>query len=472
MSIKLYNTLTRSKETFQPVHEGEVRMYVCGPTTYNYIHLGNARPIVVFDTVRRYFTYRGYRVTYVSNFTDVDDKIINRSHEEGKTAAEVAQFYIDAFFEDTGKLNILPADKNPRVSEHMQEIINFVQELIDAGYAYALDNGDVYFAVRKYEDYGQLSGRNIDELMAGARVDVDEKKHDPLDFALWKSAKPGEPAWESPWGQGRPGWHIECSAMSRAYLGQTFDIHGGGQDLIFPHHENEIAQSCSVSHAPMARYWMHNGFITINEEKMSKSLGNFFLLREILDKFPGDVVRYYLLSVHYRSPLDFDDAKIEAAARGLDRLKNAYHNLVAAQATADGGAGAPEATLRGQLAEVKTNFEAGMDDDFNTALGLSALFDLARDVNTYLREDQHEKAALKEAQDLFDSLLYVFGLDFEAQGTDDALADDLMALLIDLRAQARADKQFALADAIRDRLKDLGIVLEDGKNGTTWKQAH
>ncbi|MFR4401614.1 MAG: cysteine--tRNA ligase, partial [Peptococcus niger] len=232
MSIKLYNTLTRSKETFQPVHEGEVRMYVCGPTTYNYIHLGNARPIVVFDTVRRYFTYRGYRVTYVSNFTDVDDKIINRSHEEGKTAAEVAQFYIDAFFEDTGKLNILPADKNPRVSEHMQEIINFVQELIDAGYAYALDNGDVYFAVRKYEDYGQLSGRNIDELMAGARVDVDEKKHDPLDFALWKSAKPGEPAWESPWGKGRPGWHIECSAMSRAYLGQTFDIHGGGQDLI------------------------------------------------------------------------------------------------------------------------------------------------------------------------------------------------------------------------------------------------
>lgn len=471
MSIKIYNTLTRQKETFTPIHEGEVRMYVCGPTTYNYIHLGNARPIVVFDTVRRYFSYRGYDVTYVSNFTDVDDKIINRSHEEGKTAAEVAQFYIDAYFEDTGKLNILPADKNPRVSDHMKEIIDFVQELIDAGYAYALDNGDVYFAVRKYEDYGQLSGRNIDDLMAGARVDVDEKKHDPLDFALWKSAKPGEPAWDSPWGQGRPGWHIECSAMSRTYLGQTFDIHGGGQDLIFPHHENEMAQSCSASHADMAHYWMHNGFITINEEKMSKSLGNFFFLREILDKFPGDVVRYYLLSVHYRSPLDFDDEKIAAAVRGLDRLKNAYHNLLAAQASAQGNAGEAEASLRDQLQAVRAAFEAGMDDDFNTALGLSALFDLARDVNTYLRQDSHEKALLEEAQKCFDDLLYVFGLDFSANKTDDSLADDLMALLIDLRAQARADKQFALADAIRDRLSDLNITLEDGKTGTTWKKS-
>ncbi len=471
MSITIYNTMTNRKEAFEPLETGKVRMYVCGPTTYNYIHLGNARPIVVFDTVRRYFAYRGFDVTYISNFTDVDDKIIRRSHEENKTAQEVAEFYIEAFFEDTAKLNIMPASKNPKVSEHMDDIIQFVQELIDGGYAYTMDNGDVYFSVRKFEDYGALSGRNIDELLAGARVDVNETKRDPLDFALWKGAKEGEPSWAAPWGEGRPGWHIECSAMSRHYLGPTFDIHGGGQDLIFPHHENEIAQSCALTHAPMARYWMHNGFITINEEKMSKSLGNFFLLRDVLERFPGDVVRFYLLSVHYRSPLDFDDDKLAVATRGLERLKNARMALAQVREEARGDENERALTLRRQVKAAEEAFRTAMDDDFNTALAISALFDLARDSNTYLREDDLNRGVIDEALACFDRLFHVLGLDFQKEeGTADDLSEQLMALLIDLRAEARKEKNFALSDAIRDRLGALGIVLEDGKNGTHWKK--
>lgn len=468
--LVVYNTLTKQKEAFVPVEPNKVKIYVCGPTTYNYIHLGNARPIVVFDTVRRYFEYLGYDVTFISNFTDVDDKIIRKAEEEGKSPKEVAAFYIEAFFEDTQALNVKPATAHPRVSENIEEIIQFVADLIDQGYAYAMDNGDVYFSVRKFPEYGLLSGRDINELRSGARVEVDEKKHDPLDFALWKSAKPGEPFWEAPWGKGRPGWHIECSAMSKRFLGDTFDIHGGGQDLIFPHHENEIAQSCALSHAPMANYWMHNGFITINQEKMSKSKGNFFLLREILSRFDADVVRFYLLSVHYRSPLDFDDEKLEMAARGLERLKNTYHALKQAQVQKEADKTASDEALLDQAAHTEARFREAMQDDFNTALAISSLFDFAKEVNIYLKGNSFHEASVAEALAVFERLFNVLGIRPEtANDGASGLTDQLMTLLITLRAEARAQKNFAQADAIRDRLKDIGVVLEDGKNGTTWK---
>lgn len=467
----IYNTLSKQKELFKPLVEGEVRMYVCGPTTYNYIHIGNARPIVVFDTIRRFFAYDGYKVTYVSNFTDVDDKIINQAKAEGKTAKEVAEFYIDAFFEDVQALNVMPADVHPKVSDHMEEIIAFIDGLIQKGHAYPASNGDVYFSVRSFPDYGILSGRNIDDLQAGARVAVGEEKEDPLDFALWKAAKEGEPAWESPWGPGRPGWHIECSAMSKEYLGDTFDIHGGGQDLIFPHHENEIAQSCAMHNcrendSAMATYWVHNGFITINQEKMSKSLGNFFLLREVLAKYDPNVVRFYLLSVHYRSPLDFDDEKLDVATKSLHRLQNAYAGLK--EALAKAGVGDPK-DLPGQTQATEERFREAMRDDFNTALAISALFDYVKDTNTYLQGEDKDQAALQGALDLFDRLTGVLGVKLDLQAPGDDLTASLMDLLIGLRAQARQDKNFALSDAIRDRLAEIGVVLEDGKDGTTWK---
>lgn len=467
----IYNTLSHQKEVFEPVVPGEVRMYVCGPTTYNYIHIGNARPIVVFDTIRRFFQYEGYQVTYVSNFTDVDDKIINQAKKEGKTAKEVAEFYIDAFFEDVQALHVRPADAHPRVSDYMDQIVAFIDGLVQKGHAYVADNGDVYFSVRSFPDYGMLSGRNIDELQAGARVAVGEEKQDPLDFALWKAAKEGEPAWESPWGPGRPGWHIECSAMSKEFLGETFDIHGGGQDLIFPHHENEIAQSCALHDCSqhgttMANYWVHNGFITINQEKMSKSLGNFFLLREVLAKYDPNVVRFYLLSVHYRSPLDFDDEKLDVATKSLQRLQNAYRALKEAIAKAQ--AGDPK-DLASQTQAAESRFQEAMRDDFNTALGISALFDFAKETNSYLQGGQLDQAAMQAAVDLYDRLAGVLGIDLEVQAPGDDLTAALMAIFIDLRAQARQDKDFALADAIRDRLGEVGVVLEDGKDGTSWK---
>lgn len=467
----IYNTLSNQKEVFKPVVEGEVRMYVCGPTTYNYIHIGNARPIVVFDTIRRFFEYDGYKVNYVSNFTDVDDKIINQAKKEGKTAKEIAEFYINAFFEDVSKVNVRPANAHPRVSEHMEEIIAFIDGLVQKKHAYVADNGDVYFSVRSFPDYGMLSGRKIDELQAGARVEVGEDKKDPLDFALWKAAKEGEPSWESPWGQGRPGWHIECSAMSKEFLGESFDIHGGGQDLIFPHHENEIAQSCSMhdcaaGDTAMANYWVHNGFITINQEKMSKSLGNFFLLREVTAKYDPNVVRFYLLSVHYRSPLDFDDEKLDVAAKSLQRLQNAYGALKEALAKADD---APAQDFSARTKETEKRFRSVMRDDFNTALAISALFDYAKEVNIYLQGDELDKAAIEEAIALFDRLGEVLGVHLEIEAAGDDLTAALMDVFIELRAQARADKDFAMADAIRDRLSEVGIVLEDGKDGTTWK---
>lgn len=469
--IMIYNTLEKKKMPFVPLEEGKVKMYVCGPTTYNYIHIGNARPIVVFDTVRRYFKYLGYDVTFVSNFTDVDDKIINRANKEGQDPVALAAYYIDAYFEDTKALNVMPADVHPKVSEHIQDIIDFIQGLIDKGYAYALDNGDVYYSVRKFKDYGQLSGRDINDMLSGARVEVDEKKQDPLDFALWKSAKPGEPYWQAPWGKGRPGWHIECSAMSEKYLGATFDIHGGGQDLIFPHHENEIAQSCALHDAPMARYWMHNGFITVNSEKMSKSAGNFFMLRDVLAKFDPQTVRFYLLSVQYRSPLDFDDEKIAVAGRGLERIQNSIQAATKAMKLAGDHKDGDSEALMASAAKAKNDFEDAMNDDFNTALAISVLFELVKDINIYLKKDAFDAEALATAQKVTVDLAGVMGIELaQAEEADDNLADALMDLIINIRKDARANKNFQLADQIRDGLTAIGITLEDGKAGTTWSK--
>lgn len=467
MTIQVYNTMEGRKVEFVPRDAGKVGIYACGPTVYNYIHLGNARPIVVFDAIRRYFKYAGYDVTYVQNFTDVDDKIIRRANEEGITPAAVAEKYIAAYFEDVRALNVLPADVHPRVTEHMPEIIALVQQLVDKGAAYEV-NGDVYFAVEKFPEYGKLSGRDLDDMLAGARVQIGDQKQNPMDFAVWKAAKPGEPAWDSPWGKGRPGWHIECSAMSRKYLGDGFDIHGGGADLIFPHHENEIAQAEAAGGCCFVRYWLHNGFITVNDEKMSKSLGNFFLLRDILEKFPGDVVRFYLLNTHYRSPIDFDDEKLHIAAKSLGRIRNAYSVLQAA--LADGGGQNSEATaaLLAATDTLRHAFAAAMDDDFNTALAIAAIFDYARALNSYAREA--EKAALTGASELLDAIDGVIACirPQEQAGTDE-LSPKLMELIIAVRQQARQNKDWAMADYIRDELKKIGVALEDGADAVHWK---
>ena len=470
MAIKVYNTLTKQKEDFVPINEGKANIYVCGVTPYNHPHVGNARPFVTWDVIRRFLEHEGYDVTHVQNFTDIDDKIINTANKEGVQWFDVCNRYIDSYYEVMDKLNVKRAHVYPRVSEHIEDIIQTVQTLIDRGYAYEVE-GDVYYSVEKFEHYGELSGRNIEDMMAGARVDVDDRKRNPMDFALWKSAKPGEPAWDSPWGPGRPGWHIECSAMSRKYLGDQFDIHGGGQDLIFPHHENEIAQTGCVTGKPMANYWLHNGFITINSEKMSKSLGNFFLLREILEKFDSETVRFYLLSVQYRSPLDFDDEKLQVAQKGLERLKNCYAAMMNGLKTASAENTAEGAELLNKVNAIEEAFQDAMNDDFNTALASAALFDMAREINTYLKQDVLDKAALEKAADVYTALLNIMGLDFNVEnGANDGLVDDLMNLLIDLRKQARAEKNYAMADQIRNQLNEIGVVLEDTKQGTTWKR--
>jgi len=483
--LRVYNTLTRQKEEFKPREPGKVAMYVCGPTTYNFIHLGNARPIVVFDTVRRYLKYKGFDVRYVQNFTDIDDKIINRAREEQDDPLKLAARYVDEYYKDADALHVLRADIHPKVSGHITEIIEMVKTLIEKGYAYVVD-GNVYYDVRKFAAYGKLSGRALEDMQAGARVDVDERKRDPMDFALWKSAKPGEPAWDSPWGMGRPGWHIECSAMALKYLGVGFDIHGGGFDLVFPHHENEIAQSEAATGHPFARYWMHNGFITVNQEKMSKSLGNFFLVREILSKFPPEVVRFYLLGTHYRSPLDFDDEKLSAAARGMERIKNSIRLLEEALAGRDEGAASrPDPALAARLDELRGEFEKAMDDDFNTALAIGVMFDLAREINGCLaRQDFPNKAektaALQKARDLFrdfNSVLGVFktgadgDIQLDEEGEEDqSLVEELIGLIIEVRQEARKKKDWSTADHIRDRLKEMGIVLEDTPSGVRWKK--
>ena len=480
MTICLFNTLSRRKEEFVPRDAGRVAMYVCGPTTYNYIHLGNARPLVFFDTVRRYFAYRGYAVNFVQNFTDVDDKIINLAREEGEDAAALAGRYVDEYYKDARELGVRPANLHPRVSAHMPEIIGLVDTLLKKGHAYEAD-GDVLFAVRSFPGYGKLAGRSVDEMLAGARVEIDPKKRDPLDFALWKAAKPGEPAWDSPWGRGRPGWHIECSAMALKYLGESFDIHGGGADLIFPHHENELAQSEAATGKPFARYWMHNGFITVNQEKMSKSLGNFFLLRELLGRFPGQAVRFFLLSTHYRSPLDFDLEVMESCSRGLARLKNSVGLLCEAlgDEVPPGSALVPP-----EIESFRQAFETAMDDDFNTAAAISVLFDLAHAVNTFLGEHRGcrfsdgERRFLAAARQLFQAFNEVLGIlpvddtgrIVVREACTGADSERFLRLLLAVREGARARKDWVTADQIRNGLKELGIVLEDTPDGVRWKR--
>lgn len=481
MTLKLYNTLTKQKETFQPRVAGKVGMYVCGPTTYNFIHLGNARPLIVFDTVRRYLEYLGFEVTYIQNFTDIDDKIINKAQEEQIDALSLAAKYIGEYFQDSRALGVRDATIHPKVSEHIPEIIEMIKGLIDKGYAYELA-GDVYYSVRKFNGYGKLSGRSLDDVQSGARVEVDERKQDPMDFALWKSAKLGEPSWKSPWGPGRPGWHIECSVMSLKYLGESFDIHGGGFDLIFPHHENEIAQSEAYCDGKnFARYWMHNGFITVNQEKMSKSLGNFFTVREILAKYKPEVVRFFMLSTHYRSPLDFHDGKLEENQKALERL---YNTLASVQAVIKGWPGpypGQEDTtpLSHACRDTVTKFQEAMDDDFNTALATATLFELAREINTYIGNlagkaiGTEEGAALDQAQGTLVRLGKVLGF-FEPSKfgtvTDDGLTDGLMELIITIRQEVRVKKDWATADKIRDELGKLGVIIEDTPQGVRWKR--
>ncbi|WP_429162997.1 cysteine--tRNA ligase [Desulfitispora alkaliphila] len=477
--MKLYNTLKKQKEEFKPGEQGKVKMYVCGPTTYNYIHLGNARPIVVFDVVRRYLEYRGYQVTYIQNFTDVDDKIINRAAEEGIEPLQLAENYIKEYFKDADQLNVRRADVHPKVSEHIGDIVSAVEKLIEDGYAYE-QGGNVYYSIEKFSNYGKLSGRSIDDMQAGARIEVNQEKKHPMDFVLWKNAKEGEPSWESPWGQGRPGWHIECTVMSIKYLGENFDIHGGGYDLVFPHHENEIAQSEAYTGSPFARYWIHNGFITVNQEKMSKSLGNFFLVREILEKFDAQVVRFYLLSTHYRSPLDFDDEKLEVSKKSFERITNTYQRLLEVERIGklDAPWGEYEKEMDEKVKELKLKFEKAMDDDFNTSLAIAAIFDWAKDVNQYLhskqeREEKPNLDVVRQSLELVNNFGQVLGLDFsvsaEAEGSESVAASPFIELLLEVRQQARVDKNWAAADMIRDRLTELGVVIEDTPQGARWK---
>ena len=459
--MKIYNTLTRKKEEFVPIEEGTAKIYVCGPTVYNYFHIGNARPFVVFDTLRKYLQYRGYKVKFVQNFTDVDDKIINRAREEHLTAKEVSEKYIEEYYKDAAALNVTKADVHPRVSEHIPEIIEFVQTLIDKGYAYEV-NGDVYFSTRKFNGYGKLSGQNIEDLESGARIAVGEIKEDPLDFALWKAQKEeDEIAWDCPWGKGRPGWHIECSAMSKKHLGDTIDIHAGGQDLQFPHHENEIAQSECCNGVPFANYWMHNGYITINNEKMSKSKGNFFTVRDILKEYDGEVMRFFLLSGHYRNPINFSDSLMEQAKAGLGRMRNAKETLKHLIANGNGEMTDAEKEALAGYDKYRQEFISAMDDDLNTADAISAIFELITVINTAVRDGASREFAEKSLDTLME-LASIVGL--LQQDADKAVDDDIQAL-VDERQEARKAKNFARADEIRDMLKARGITLKDTPKG-------
>ncbi len=460
--MKVYNTLTRRKEEFVPIDEKEVKIYVCGPTVYNFFHIGNARPFVVFDTLRKYLEYKGYNVKFVQNFTDVDDKIINKAREEGVSAGEVSEKYIAEYYKDAAALNVKKASVHPKVTETMNDIIAFVADLINKGYAYEVD-GDVYYSTRKFEGYGKLSGQNIEDLEAGARIEVGEKKRDPLDFALWKARKTDdEIAWESPWGMGRPGWHIECSTMSKKYLGDTIDIHAGGQDLMFPHHENEIAQSEAENGVKFANYWMHNGYITIDNEKMSKSKGNFFTVRDILQHYDGETMRFFLLSGHYRNPINFSDALMEQAKNGLGRMRNAKANLKHLISTCEGTMTDAEKQVYEGLAKYRDQFCAAMDDDLNTADAISAVFELITAVNTQVREGSSKEFAEKSLA-MLTELTSVLGL-LQDDDADDGVDAELQAL-IDERQEARKQKNFARADEIRDMLKARGITLKDTPQG-------
>lgn len=459
--MKIYNTLTRKKEEFVPIHEGEVSMYVCGPTVYNYFHIGNARPFVVFDTMRKYLEYRGNKVNFIQNFTDVDDKIINKAKEEGVSPSDVSERFIKEYFADAKAINVEEATVHPRVSQSMDDIIGFVKDLVDKGYAYEVD-GDVYFSARKFEGYGKLSGQNIDDLESGARIMVEEKKKDPLDFALWKARKSeDEIAWQSPWGMGRPGWHIECSAMSRKYLGDSLDIHAGGQDLTFPHHENEIAQSEAHNGKPYVNYWMHNGYITVDKEKMSKSKGNFFTVRDILKEYKGEVIRFFLLSGHYRNPINFSQELMDQAKNSLARMENAKSNLEYLISTLKGEMTPEEKKTLEGFGEYREQFIKAMDDDLNTADAISAVFELVTAINTAVKDGSSKEFAEKSLALLME-LCDVLGL---LQQEEEAGVEDEVQALVDERQEARKAKNFARADEIRDILKEKGITLKDTPQG-------
>ena len=470
--IRVYNTMSGQLEEFKTVEEGKVKMYVCGPTVYNYIHIGNARPIIFFDTVRRYLEYRGYDVKYVSNFTDVDDKIINKANEEGVTIDEIVKRYIAAFLEDTGKLNLKEEGMiRPKATENIGEMIKMIKDLESKGYAYAVD-GDVYFEVEKYEDYAALSHHNIEDLKSGARIDIDTRKKSPVDFALWKSAKEGEPFWNSPWGKGRPGWHIECSAMSKKYLGDTFDIHGGGQDLIFPHHENEIAQSKCSHGGEYGRYWMHNGYLNIRGEKMSKSKGNFFTLRDILKDYDGNMIRFFMLSSHYRKPIDFSDEELEMAKTAIERIENTILRAeeVLKETPTDVTENLQE--ISEFLETSKKKFEDGMDDDFNTAIAIGTVFEMVKEINRFIDLTQKSKEGLQVLRNSVEFIkqivIDVLGIKLNLEMKVEGLSNELVELILDLRMNAKKDRNFALADDIRNRLSNLGIEIKDGKDKTAW----
>src|SRR5690625_3863454 len=455
MSITIYNSMTKEKEIFTPLVENEVKMYVCGPTVYNYIHIGNARPAIVFDTVRRYFEYKGYHVDYVLNFTDVDDKIIAAANETGEKVQDVTNRFIDAYLDDVKALGVKEATYHPRVTETMDEIIEFVAGLVDKDYAYEVD-GDVYLKPRAFEGYGKLSAQSIDELRAGARIRVGENKQDPLDFALWKEAKANEIAWDSPWGKGRPGWHIECSAMAKKFLGETIDIHAGGQDLTFPHHENEIAQSEALNEKTFANYWMHNGYMNIDNEKMSKSLGNFILTKDLIAKYDPMMLRFFMLSVHYRNPINFTSELLESAQSSFERIKTAYFNLQHRKQTST-NLGTNKDKWLSMIQEKEAQFQAAMNDDFNTANAITVLFELAKEANLYLEENHTEIDVIDKFQQTIKQLLNILGITIE----EEQLLDEEIEALIKEREEARKAKDYERADEIRDSLQRENIILED-----------
>lgn len=461
--MKIFNTLTRQKEEFVPQDPNEVKIYACGPTVYNYIHIGNARPLCVFDVLRRYLEYRGMKVKFVQNFTDIDDKIIKRANEEGKTYKEISEKYIEEFWTDAHGLNFKDASVHPKATENIDEIIDIIKTLEDKGYAYAV-NGDVYFRTRMDKNYGKLSHQPIEDLESGARIAIGEQKEDPLDFALWKAAKEGEPYWESPWGHGRPGWHIECSAMNRRYLGKTIDIHCGGQDLIFPHHENEIAQSECANGCAFANYWMHNGYINVDNVKMSKSLGNFKTVREIADVYGYEVIRYFLISAHYRSPINYNLDIINQCKAALERLYTCRDSLDFAIKNASDDV-EDDQQLLSDIASHRDKFIEAMDDDLNTADGLSAIFELVKDINTRILDKNVSKNVCESAAKLFDELCDVLGILYNRKSND---IDSEIEALIEKRQEARKNKDFATADKIRDDLKAKGIILKDTPQGVTW----
>ena len=466
--MRIFNTLTREKQELIPITPGEFKIYACGPTVYNFIHIGNARPLCVFDVLRRYLEYRGNKVTFVQNFTDIDDKIIRRANEEGLTFKEISEKYIEEFWKDAKGMNIREASYHPKATENIDEIISIVSALIEKGYAYAVD-GDVYFSTKKFHEYGKLSHQPLEDLEAGARINVGELKKEPMDFALWKNAKPGEPYWESPWGNGRPGWHIECSAMVRRYLGETIDIHCGGQDLIFPHHENEIAQSECCNGVPFANYWMHNGFITVDKVKMSKSLGNFFTVRDVAEKYGYEPIRLLMISCQYRSPINYSIEAIEQCKASLDRMYTCRNNLDFALENAVDEAGENDGEIIALIDKRKAEFVDAMEDDLNTADAIGVLFELIRDLNTNVNDKTVSKAVAEYAISAFDELTGVLGLVYsrEQKGS----LDDAIEALIEQRNAARKAKNWAEADRIRDELKAQGIVLEDTAQGVKWHRA-